>query len=674
MNLDLLLEAERRGILPADKAQLLAEARRRGLVPGAAPAGPTNTNPGVNPEAPPEMLLNPQTGQYTSRELLTNAMQPSRAEAAQIGGMQGLSFGGADEVMGGAAALTDGAEGYTFGREYTRSAEDAARRDFPWTTGGAEVAGAATTALTYGAPAWSRYGMTGTPGAMASGATLGGLEGLVYGGLSGEGSGRDRVVNALKFAGMGIGAGGAVPVVTSLARAGGRMIGDLVGGGVDMVVGKGRQGRADRALAATMQRAGMSPDDIGRAVMEAAQDGQSMYRAGDALGQAGQRRMSGIVRAGGDASQEVADFLKQRQLDQPERVAGFVSDAYDGAKTAAATRTELTAGRDAAAATNYGAARAGAGPVNLTPTIETIDDLLNVNPILGETALARSDIGQRIANIRGRMQAGGEQLIDFNEVLTLKQELGGQIENLRNAGKRVPPQLAAVYGKLDEALEASSDGYRLANDSFRDASRTIDAVDEGADMIRPGNRAADTTARFSAMTPEQQAAARVGYGNQALAKVEASAGEMTNRARPFTSTKLRTEAGTIANDPDTFLRRIDREMTMHDTMSRALGGSRTADNLEDISDLAGYDSGPLVNVLTGNFRAAAQQALQKGSNALTGMTPETRRIVSQALLAKDDTAFRRAIAKAETSDARKAVVDAIIRLGAQREEYGGLVQ
>jgi hypothetical protein len=633
-----------------------------------------NTNPGVNPEAPPEMFLNPQTGQYTSRELLTNAMQPSRAEAAQIGGMQGLSFGGADEVMGGAAAVTDGAEGYTFGREYTRSAEDAARRDFPWTTGGAEVAGAVGSSMMYGLPNAARLGMTGTPGAMAGGAIVGAGEGLTYGALSGEGSARDRIVNALQFGMMGGGVGGLAPIATSLGRSAGRAVGDLVGGGVDMVVGKGRQGRADRALVATMQRAGMSPDDIGRAVMEAAQDGQSMYRAGDALGQAGQRRVSGIVRAGGDASQEVADFLKQRQLDQPERVAGFVSDAYEGSKTAAATRAELTASRDAAAATNYGAARAGAGPVNLTPTIETIDDLLNVNPILGETALARSDIGQRIANIRGRMQAGGEQLIEFNEVLTLKQELGGQIENLRNAGKRVPPQLAAVYGKLDEALEASSDGYRVANDSFREGSRVIDAVDEGADMIRPGNRAADTTARFSAMTPEQQAAARVGYGDQALAKVESSAGEMTNRARPFTSTKLRTEAGTIANDPDMLLRRMDREGVMHETMSRALGGSRTADNLEDIADLTGFDSGPLVNVLTGQWRTAAQQALQRSSNALTGMTPATRKIVSQALLAKDDAAFRRAINTAQTSDARKAVVDAILRLGAQREDYGGLVQ
>ena len=34
MDIELLLEAEKRGILPPDKVELLAEARRRGLVPG----------------------------------------------------------------------------------------------------------------------------------------------------------------------------------------------------------------------------------------------------------------------------------------------------------------------------------------------------------------------------------------------------------------------------------------------------------------------------------------------------------------------------------------------------------------------------------------------------------------------------------------------------------------
>jgi hypothetical protein len=38
-NLDMYLEAERRGILPPDKAGILNEARARGLVP-AAPAAP----------------------------------------------------------------------------------------------------------------------------------------------------------------------------------------------------------------------------------------------------------------------------------------------------------------------------------------------------------------------------------------------------------------------------------------------------------------------------------------------------------------------------------------------------------------------------------------------------------------------------------------------------------
>lgn len=635
---------------------------------------PPNTNPGVNPEAPPEMFLNPQTGQYTSRELLTNAMQPSRAQAAQIGGMQGLSFGGADEIMGGAAALTDGSEGYTFGREYTRSAEDAARRDYPVTTTTAEVGGALGSSLMYGLPQWARLGMSGTPGVMAAGGIVGSGEGLLYGGLSGEGSARDRIVNALKFGGLGGVAGAASPVVANLAARGGRAIADALMGGVERVVGKGSEGRANRALVATMRRAGATPDDIGTAVMRAAQEGQDVFTPADALGQAGQRRMSGIVRAGGDASQEISDFLRQRQLDQPERVAGFVSDAFDGAQTADATRASLTAARDAAADVNYAAARAGAGPVNLTPTIETIDDLLNVNPILGETALARSDIGQRIADLRGRMQAGGEQLIDFNEVLTLKQELGGQIENLKAARKRVPPQLAKVFGALDDALEAASDGYRLANDSFRDASRTIGAVDEGADMIRPQNRAADTTARFSDMTPEQQSAARVGYGDRALAKIEASAGEMTDRSRPFTSSKMRTEAGTIATDPELFLRRIDREKTMHDTLGRALGGSRTADNLADIEDLAPYDTGMLVNLLTGQWRTAAQQGLQGASNAMTGMNPGTRQIVARALMAKDETAFRKALEQAQTAEARREVVDAILRISAQRTGYGGSMQ
>lgn len=656
------------------EAIALAAAAKRKREARAQP----NTNPGVSPESPPEMFLNPQTGQYTSRELLTNAMQPTRAQAAQIGAMQGLAFGGADEIMGGAAALADGAEGYTFGREYTRAAEEAARRDFPWSTTGAEVAGGATTALSYGIPAAARLGMTGTPGAMAGGALVGAGEGAVYGGLSGEGSARDRIVNALKFSGLGLGAGAAAPVVMSLARGAGRAAGDLIGGGVDMVVGRGRQGRADRALSATMQRAGQTPDDIGLALMRAAQDGQDVFRAADALGQAGQRRMSGIVRAGGDASQEIADFLRQRQLDQPERVAGFVEDAFDASRTAADTRSTLTAGRGAAADAAYSAARGNAAPVDIRGALGVIDD--RIGGMQG-SGVAGDSIDGRLASFRSRLAAQpgpdgvNRELSDFDRVLGVKQDVSDAIGAAVRAGRNNEArELTRLRDALDEALEGASDSYRAANDGFREASRVIEAVDQGAAMARPGARAADTTAQFSAMTPDQQAAARVGYGDRALARVEASAGEMTNRARPFTSTKARTEAEAIATDPAMFLRRVDREQTMHDTMSRALGGSRTADNLEDIADIAGYDASPVVNILTGQWRTAAQQGLQRAGSALTGMTPETRRIVSQALMARDATAFRRALARAATSDERKQVLEAIARIGAQRTGYAGLVE
>lgn len=52
MNIELLLEAERRGILPPDKAALLGEARRRGLVPEAG---------GQTPQAAPVAQKQPQT-------------------------------------------------------------------------------------------------------------------------------------------------------------------------------------------------------------------------------------------------------------------------------------------------------------------------------------------------------------------------------------------------------------------------------------------------------------------------------------------------------------------------------------------------------------------------------------------------------------------------------------
>jgi hypothetical protein len=51
MDWELILEAERRGILPPDKAELLAEARKRGLVPGETQAAEPTAQPIAEPAA-----------------------------------------------------------------------------------------------------------------------------------------------------------------------------------------------------------------------------------------------------------------------------------------------------------------------------------------------------------------------------------------------------------------------------------------------------------------------------------------------------------------------------------------------------------------------------------------------------------------------------------------------
>lgn len=71
MNLEVLIEAERRGFLPKDKAALLAEARKRGLVQ------PGQTQP---PKATPQLGVAPQPA---------NEMQAAQGAPLSQAGIEG---------------------------------------------------------------------------------------------------------------------------------------------------------------------------------------------------------------------------------------------------------------------------------------------------------------------------------------------------------------------------------------------------------------------------------------------------------------------------------------------------------------------------------------------------------------------------------------------------------
>lgn len=221
-----------------------------------APAFEPERNPDGTYGQPPEgYIANPQTGQMTGRDLMVNNAQTSRAKSMATGAARGLSFGGADEIMGGINAVipTGGTMGerYAYGREYQRAQEEAARRDNPIATGVSEVAGALAVPVGTISQAGS------LPVRMGKSAAQGAGLGAVYGALTGEDT-QDRLEGVQSGAAWGAGIGAAVPAI---------------GGAIEKATSGRRVDRAAKQLA----KGAPSSDDL-RTL------GQQQYQQVDDLG------------------------------------------------------------------------------------------------------------------------------------------------------------------------------------------------------------------------------------------------------------------------------------------------------------------------------------------------------------------------------------------------------
>ena len=586
---------------------------------------------------------------------------------------QGMSFGLGDETSGALAGIKSMMGGGEYLPAY-RAERDDARADmatiserYPNAATGGYLTGAAIPAITAG-PLATGESMLGTMGRS-------GLLGMTEGGLQGAGNadGRGIVGETIKGGLIGLGAGIAAPAVIGAATLAKRGVFE----GLPQMFGKASRTKANRAIADALMRSGKTAPDIDALIAAAAREGQPEYRLMDALGLPGQRAANGLTRAGGAPGDEVAEFLSTRQAGQPERVGSFVEDAFDvKGTTAAKTQTGLIDARSTAADAAYDAARGNAAPVNLNDTIDLIDGLTKRDPILGESALADTVIGKRLKALRAQMATGDQQLIDFDSVLNIKQDMFTTMEGLRKSGKTVPKELSDVYGALDAALEGSSDMYRTANDGFRSASKVIDAVDEGALMATRG-RAADNVPRFGAMAAAEQGAARTGYGDRLLAQLETMASPTANRAKPLLSPKRAMEADAMATDPRLYSDRLGRENTMWETQNRALGGSRTADNLADQSAMNGL-SGEVMQAGKAAANLQFGDMVQKVAGALgpilKGQNEPTRMLIAQALMSSNaGQVLVPAIAQATKSAGVRRILEALLRQP-MREGGEALVQ
>lgn len=592
---------------------------------------------------------------------------------------QGMSFGLGDEfsgVIAGAKSLADGGEflpAYRAERDDARADMATISQRYPAAAKGGYLMGAAIPAIT-AAPATTGNSMIGTM------FRSGGL-GMVEGGFQGAGNadGRDLLGETITGAAIGGLAGLAAPPLIGALTMGKRAFTE----GLPQLFGRASQSKANRAIAGALGRSGQSRQEIEAMLAAAAKAGQPEYRMVDALGLPGQRMASGLTRAGGAPGDEVAEFLATRQSGQPERVGAFVEDAFGvGGTTAAKTKAGLTSARKDAADEAYDAARGNAAPVDVRGALGVID--ARIGGMKG-SGVAGDAIDSKLAGYRSRLAGDGAglgegvtgaELSDFDRVLGVKQAVQDDIGVAVRAGRNNEArELGKLEKELDAALEASSDMYRTANDGFRTASKVIDAVDEGAMMASRG-RAADNVPRFGAMAAAERDAARVGYGDDLLRRLETMSAPTANRAKGLLSPKRVAEADAMALDPKLYADRLARENTMWETQNRALGGSRTADNLADQGAMDGM-SGEVMRAGKAAANLQFGDMVQRVAGALAplvkGQNEPTRALIAQMLLSGNAGALVPVIAQAGKSASMRRLLEAIIRQP-MRESGNALLQ
>ncbi|NNG72347.1 hypothetical protein HLI18_21250 [Rhizobium laguerreae] len=506
----------------------------------------------------------------------------------------------------------------------------------------ADIAGKVTGAL-WGASQLAKSGLSPTFNAIKAEAGLGRVtaasakEATVLGTISGFGSGEDGFVNRLVNAGVGGGLGLGIGAVAPAAVAGGTQL--VKSAAAPLIAPFAPNGYVRDALATALRRAGQTPEGITNNMRAAAADGQDMFNVADAMGYTGERLMSTSARVPHDNRQPLAEALMARQAGQGERLANNLAEGFDTFDTAGRRVADRTAQRTAEANELYPAARANAGPVNVTPVLQEIDRTIRpgvnqmVNP---RDRIANDSIEGALTRVRSMLSDGNSQVTDFDTLFRAKLDLDDMIQRAegQGAGNRAH-YLSRVQGLVDQALADASEGYVGARDAFSRASRRIEAVDAGSAASRISRRAQDTIPEFEAMPAGEQADFRAGYIDPLIARLEgASSSPTTNKARMLQTPKFEAELPAFAapGRGGQLADRIAREQTMFRTANAALGNSKTADNLADAADMNQFDPAVIGRLVRGDPIGAITTGLSKALGTLTGQPPSVVERLSRVLM------------------------------------------
>ncbi len=552
--------------------------------------------------------------------------------------MQGLTFGGMDEIMGGANAIGnavaspfmssvdfDPSGAYNRGRDAENAVVEKTRQAHPWLSAGSELLGSL---LTGGAAV---AGPRSLLGATKAAAKTGAIGGAAYGFNTGDG-----INNRLAGAGIGGLAGGAFgAALPTLFNAASRPVQAAVN------YLRPDSGLGGQLVARSLLQDGISPRNAGAAMDAARARGVPLTLAD--LGENTRGLAGAVSRQPGRARTLAREAVTTRQAEQGERVQSALERDLGPTGYVPQMSDDLRAQARAAAGPLYD--KAYAAPAISSPELESI-----LATPAGKQALARA---RTIAANERKDPSKLGFALDADGGVVLSPDMtiaptGEVVREAQRAPAYTPETLDYVKRGLDDVLESRRDivtrrlptdedtravsgvrqsfvseldrlnpDYKAARAAYQGPARAAQSLEVGRKAI--GASADDIARMTNGMSDVDRAQFALGH-RSALSEMLAKRVDGSNKAAALVGSPRKRDAlaeayGSTGNVPR-FGQTLDDENAAYQTYHAITGGSPTANRLADDASIA---DGALLQDVTGSvIKGVANGGITGGIAELLG--------------------------------------------------------
>lgn len=547
--------------------------------------------------------------------------------ARQLG--QGASFGFADEIGGGIAALAGSIRtGESFNDAYDKIQKDlAAKRqafgeDNPVLAPVLEIAGGLATGGAGAGKVLGSQAVRNAP-ALARGAAMtgtGAAEGALYG--AGTADAGERLQGAAEGGAYGaLGGVVAAPIANTIGRVGG----SLVNRGAKMAQSSPKND-ALRVIRDTAEAVGLTPEEAARRMKQLGPDATiaDVDEGMRLVARAGSNRL-------GTMKDKATDLLDKRNRASGQRLLSTIEATAGSSKSWGDTQKAIIRQRSEQAGPIYDAARERG--IEMTPEIQQIIRNTHIskqaNQFAGlqgkpklksptKTIVDPSGKTRQVPDPKATIFDNMTPQDRFDYLKFAKEGLSDMIGEAKRSGKNNRARiLMEQKNELLDAMGSQNPEYIRANSIFAGASELNEAIVSGRKLMNPSTDFDEVADMFKAMSPSEQEMFRLGAVKSVADKLDSLGANRDVNAVIGTGAPAAVRRKidlVLGDDAPEFLRRAGIEEEFAKTRRSITGNSTTAqqqqigESLDDMidpglfADLANANKsniiGKVINVLT----------------------------------------------------------------------------